>query len=445
MPVPCPTHRDVLARRPASGHRCAAAAGAHTPRWPIPARLRAGLVLCVLVVHAPFGCGDSGGAAPCSDCADAACAPGDWTCGGDVLHAPAHFDGHLSLAAGPDGSVAFAYHDAAVGSLVVGRVRPGEPPREIVADTGAGPRGVGRYTDCAFDPQGRLHVVYQDVDLRQLRHAVLDGLDVVRVETVDEAPDTGYRPALAVDPASRLHVTYYDATERALRYARLDETWTRETLPPPPGDATTHDYGSFSDVALRAGHPIVAYYDRAGGNLVLAERSGGQWSAQIVDGVDPLLGTDSGDVGRWPSLHVDDKGNVSVAYQDAGHGALRFATAVKGELRIETIDDGARQDEATGARREGIVGAFAALVVPPAGTPRVYYLDGTTMRVRRRLRSDTGWGPAQGPDTTALAGLWLDAVVLTDGSVAVAYERWVPVDEGDTVRVGRSMTWWFDP
>jgi hypothetical protein len=151
----------------------------------------------------------------------------------------------------------------------------------------------------------------------------------------------------------------------------------------------------------------------ARGDLVLAARgSSGVWAVTTLDGVDPVTGEDTGEVGAFTSLALTPSRSLALVYHDATAGTLRALTA--GEAP-RVLDDG-RWQAADGRVLRRTVGQFARLAVTDDGVWHVVHLeaDGPRWRYLRlageRVTVATeldGLGP----------GGWLDLAPRGDGLV----------------------------
>jgi hypothetical protein len=127
---------------------------------------------------------------------------------------------------------------------------------------------------------------------------------------------------------------------------------------------------------------VVVYYDRAHGQLKLAKFNvaAGQFAAPAV-----LDGSNGTDAGWTPSVAVDNKGNVDVAYVSATTtDSLHFVSTASAP---SVIDDGMRTD---GTTVDGLpepvfhfVGANAKLLLPQGDLSQawVVYQDATTAQL----------------------------------------------------------------
>ncbi|HET9627444.1 MAG TPA: hypothetical protein VFP84_39065, partial [Kofleriaceae bacterium] len=162
-----------------------------------------------------------------------------------------------------------------------------------------------------------------------------------------------------------------------------------DSAPVPAADPANPDVfplaaglGLFVDSArLPDQSPVVAYYDRAHGQLKLARFNvaAGKFNAPVV-----LDGSNGVDAGWTPSVAVDTQGNVDVAYVSATTtDSLHFATTKPG-VAPSVIDSGLRTD---GTTVDGLpkpvfhfVGANAKLILPGGDLANAYvvYQDATT-------------------------------------------------------------------
>ncbi len=356
----------------------------------------------------------------------------------------------VSLAVRRDGVPLVATYDVVHGAVAVGWPGPdGEIRYHYPVGAGAPPAeggpphdNHGQYVSLALGPDDLPAIAYYNHDRRALEFARFDGA-VWHRETVPTGHgDQGRFSSLAFDSRGRAHIAYYDATLGVLGYAvREDTDWRTEIVPPalvleaqrrateePPGwrsDGSSgprmFDYGRHASLSLALGHPVVAFYEAVGGDLLLAVRDESGWRVQFVDGRDPVTGEGQNDVGRHASLAVDGYGDVSIAYYDATEGALRFARSARGVMTIEVVDDGAIAID--GSRRphcgRHLVGQRAALIYDQAHRPGITYLDATELTLRFARREADGSWRRLVLDETPGAGVWLDHAVSGERSLVV--------------------------
>ena len=196
-----------------------------------------------------------------------------------ILDEPIERHGDIAIRA--DGLWGLSALDRQNGELRIGR---GMAPNDLSWSTIDSdiPADSDLYSAVLFDTEGVLHVLYYDGDSTDLKHATVPDSGEPDIETVDANGDVGSYLSVAPDTSGGLHVSYFDKSNQQAKYAHLDESgqWTLEVIAPPPGDdcenppcsSDNPQYGLFTSIGVKAGMPLVAYYDQGEGNLVLASR-----------------------------------------------------------------------------------------------------------------------------------------------------------------------------
>lgn len=363
------------------------------------------------------------------------CSDNTCTCLDDVP--PGRIGPYSDVAVGPDGTIWVSAYAQTHGDLVVAKATGGPIPDEAwewVDGVPAGPvtipgakiRGgieddgpdVGMYTSIAVGPDGAPMVSYFDRDTGSLKfaqkvngtwqtHIVDRGTDsmasgklgangalVGMYTSLTLRSDDG-RPGIAflahVNDAkgARAEVRFVSAQTPYPASAGDWQSWVVDTAPLPPDDPANpglyplpEGLGLFIDSARMPNQaPVVAYYDRGSGDLKLAKfnAQAGQFAAAKV-----LDGSSGVDAGWTPSVAVDAKGVVHVAYVDATANDLKYITDAT-NATPQVIDDGYRVD---GQTVDGLpkpvfdfVGDDASIVMPPTGGPFVAYQDATTQEL----------------------------------------------------------------
>ncbi len=173
--------------------------------------------------------------------------------------------------------------------------------------------------------------------------------------------------------------------------------------------------GMFTNLAFLAdGRPIIVYYDRATGDLVLQENNG-SWNRVEIDAAPET------DTGMWATIAVDGS-TVHIAYQDALRDRLLYTTWDSGSVGpVEVVDDGQRNSD-----RPHHVGAGAALVLDAQGLPALVYQDGAAVTLQFARRDSTGtWTRGDLMSGAELYGFY-NALVVDGGAVRVSsyiYDR----------------------
>jgi hypothetical protein len=395
------------------------------------------------------GCGDDASAQPChtdQDCTSLPCSSGSIPLCGDnqqctcAMEIPlGHVGRYSSLSLSGADAVISAYNDT-YGDLMVGHVTPpgivrdwqfvdGVPMGPVVlpkSNVRGGIRAagddVGRYTSLSTGNDGNPRIAYCDTTHGTLKLAIGDGASwkthVVDAPTSMNDP-IGWWASLVLGADGTPSIAYYADRPQAdgshtteLRFAQAmtpmptqPSDWmttvvASSTIPAPPGGTTPPSeewpmgVGLFPALAhLSSGRPVIAFYDRQWGNLMLATgnaATGGTFTVQILDGQD-AMGNDTGDVGMFPSIGVDSTDTIHVTYQGSAIGDLRYVNTR--DAAVEIVDDGYRID---GHNAEGLdepvlhfVGADSALVVQ--GPVRmVAYQDATSHELLASTRKTDG-------------------------------------------------------
>lgn len=151
--------------------------------------------------------------------------------------------------------------------------------------------------------------------------------------------------------------------------------------------------GLWPAATVVSGTPLVVYYDRMKGRLKAATRSGGSWKTAVV-----RSGTGADRVGAFCDVAVEAGGTVHVAYQNEAKATLHYLQLDPATLKgsaDETIDNGMRVDG------QHPVGGDVAIVIGPAGKPRVAYQDAQTSDLLAAVRTSPGtWTPNTSTDAS---------------------------------------------
>ena len=339
---------------------------------------------------------------------------------------------YSDVAVGGDGAIWVSAYAESHGDLVVARTTGGRIPAEAwewVDGVPAGPvlipgskiRGgideagpdVGMYTSIAVAPDGVPMVSYFDRETASLKlaqringawqiHVVDRGTGKLAptgaligmytsltLRSDDGRPGIAYLAHVADAKGRRAEVRFASAQTPHPGAAGDWQTWVVDTAALPPDDPANpamfplpDGLGLFIDSARMPNQaPIVAYYDRVRGDLKVArfDVPSGQFAAPRV-----LDGSNGVDAGWSPSVAVDARGVVNVAYVGTTADDLKYVTDAPGAVP-EVVDDGYRIDGQTvdGLPRPvfHFVGNDAGLVLPAGGAPRVVYQDATTQEL----------------------------------------------------------------
>jgi MYXO-CTERM domain-containing protein len=350
---------------------------------------------------------------------------------------------YSDVAAGKDGSIWVSAYAQSHGDLVVARVDPGRvlpeqwewvdgvpdgpvvvPDSKIRGGIEASGADVGMYTSIAVNGNGEPSVTYFDRDTGSLRFAQKIG-DVWHKHTIqtgtgmtlgesgeligmytsltlrsdDGRPGVAYLAHIS-DPMTGAHAEVRYASAQSANPTQPGDwqIWTVDTAPLPAIDPQNPEVyplpnglGLFVDSGRLPSHaPVVAYYDRANGDLKVAKfnPSTGQFGAARV-----LDGSGSIDAGWTPSVAVDAQGTVHVAYVGSTKDDLKYVTDIATPAP-EIVDDGYR---IVGQTVDGLpkpefhfVGDDASLILANGMFPMIAYQDATTQELLLASKGQNG-------------------------------------------------------
>src|SRR5262249_19175741 len=114
----------------------------------------------------------------------------------------------------------------------------------------------------------------------------------------------------------------------------------------PPELLLPEGIGLMPSLALKDdGTPAIAYYDRTRGNLryIAYDPMMTQWLNPIILDGEAFDGSDTGDVGLYPSLIFDSSGIGHISYVDATRDNLLYVDTMS--QIPEVVDDGYRPND----------------------------------------------------------------------------------------------------
>lgn len=368
---------------------------------------------------------------------------------------------HTSIAIDDSNVFHVAYYDAEAGRLKYANFAGGVWSTSVVDETDH----VGLYTSIAIGPDGNPWIAYMmvegTVDTDPMPHT---GLKVAHARTnmpaspsdwditlVDSALKTppicmGGCPAsddcvdLPGGPACAPRVgmcpTECAADELCVDVGGTPSCETEYKVAPLTD--LIEGVGLFADLAFTsAGTPVVAYYDRIEGDLVLATGDGaGGFTLETLDGNDPMNPTD---VGQHASVAVDSADNVGVAYYDATNADLVFYDVTTNTREI--VDDGITPPDLR------LVGADASLIFDQNDMPAIAYQDPTFIDLlyARRTGSPPMWwseilegAPPAGAEQGTAAGFYTAQCRLQDRAFITNTD--VSFDEESNLLLDLSIT-----
>ncbi len=276
---------------------------------------------------------------------------------------------YTDIATGDDGAVYVSYLDRDQGALKLAVSQDGDWDTHVVDHgegdgSAAGYELAGMYTALTLDPNGSPGIAY---------------LAVRSEGETDVATEVRFAQATTHAPTSASAWDIHVADRVDLASAEEND----DPFPIPDGVGLYLTADRYSD-----GRPVLAYYDRLQGALKSAE-----WSTASSGFSDPTVLDDGDglDVGRYPSIAIDDSDELHVTYVSDTRSELLYWTSIRGER--EVVDDGHRireVDENGVPRFEfHFVGDDSSLVITDRG-PVVTYQDATEHALLVAERTDDG-------------------------------------------------------
>ena len=322
----------------------------------------------------------------------------------------------VAAAEGLDGVVHVALRSMTPAGLAAGQLAVGESSLSVSMVVGG--EGVGRGVDLAVGPSGQPAISFRSADA--VRLATFNGTNW-SVETVERTGPPGdragaWRTAVAVDEVGGEVVAYRDPVGRTLKIAvRQGGGWLVRSADLPEEGA---EVGRGLDVSLTmaGGRPVVTHRDGDDGGIRIVTPAETDWTAFEVGRRDRL----GARWGWYASAAAAPAGNVAVAFQDASAGVLKVALNDRGELSVETADDGRRREDRGPA---SIVGAFASLTYAEGRLPMVAYQDGAAGALMLAERDVEGRWRRRVLDDRPVAGHGIALVALSAGGQVVIHRR----------------------
>ena len=236
--------------------------------------------------------------------------------------------------------------------------------------------------DVAASSNGDVYIAYHDHDIEdQVVARRSDG--TWTLEPVADSGHDGWDNSILVTPDGIVHSSSIDPSGfngRGVEYGRRSPNGVWNVV---GVGSSSIMYAFATSIAIGAnGEPAIAYFNDTTNDLELAERSGSTWSTSIIDS--------EGDVGRFPSLAVDQNGDLHIAYLQLLNpttGVIRYATRSNGVWSFDDVDTldnlslgftGARRIVALEIDENGqahVVYGDRSVVKYAAGTPGIWSID----------------------------------------------------------------------
>lgn len=254
--------------------------------------------------------------------------------------------------------------------LTVARTPGSSSEQAIVGKNGNG-------NAIAVDAEGVTSYVYYDSAARTMKYATRNTLGQwSATQDIDDAtPYQGYYVSLAIDPLGQPAVAYFDGTNGDLKFARYDGiSWNVQDVD------SKNSVGLYPSLAFdRNGLAVITYYRKTTGDLKAAREQ--------LDGSFVLSNIDThGDVGRSSAVAADANGRLGVAYEDSGHGDVKYGIlTTRATAWATTVIDSATK----GA-------SFISTAFNPAdNAPWVSYYDSSPANLKVAHLDGRKWMPAR--------------------------------------------------
>ena len=227
--------------------------------------------------------------------------------------------------------------------------------------------------DIGIGPDHRPHVTYHDHQANTFQqnkgdavHAVFTGSGW-EVESVFDVGHDGWDNRLVVDAQGRVHMSAIDPEQFGgigVEYYFQDDAgeWQVESIGSGP-----QTYQFAASIAVNPqGVPHITYFEQSKNDLVLASRTDGEWTMEIVDG--------EGDAGLFSALVIGADGRFHVSYLLRGEtfGAVKYATRGPDDAEWELAEIDRLTDVKygfTGARN------ITSIALDSDGRPSIAYSD----------------------------------------------------------------------
>jgi len=207
------------------------------------------------------------------------------------------------------------------------------------------------------------------------------------IEVIDSRSSVGWETSIDVDSQGNPHACYTEWAS-TLWYAYRDPAlgWQYESLGP--------SYLNYCSIELDSrDRPHVVYCTGAYSSwaLVHAVKEAGGWQFETVD---------SGWVGIYSDIALDNEGWPHISYQDYENQDLKYAWKDAAGWHVEVVAS------------EGKVGQSTSIVVDSSGWPHISYVDRGNYDVRYAYKDELGWHLEEFP--FACYSVWNDTSIALD-------------------------------
>lgn len=142
--------------------------------------------------------------------------------------------------------------------------------------------------------------------------------------------------------------------------------------------------GEFSSLAIdNNNHSHISYYDGSNGDLRYAKWDGISWNIETVDSSD--------DVGKFTSIALDSSDHPHISYFDATNEDLKYAYWTGSLWNVQTVDN------------DGSVGGYTSIALDKNNYPHISYYDYSDTNLKYANWTGTSWN-IQTVDSTDRVG-----------------------------------------
>lgn len=225
------------------------------------------------------------------------------------------------------------------------------------------PEGLaGNMTSLAFDEKGRPSILYIGKDF-SLKLATKINKNW-KIEKISDGAALSCN--LVFNGQGQPNISFWNKNKGALIFGKREEgKWKIETV-------DSGQVGWWNDLAIDQNqNPHISYFDFKNKDLLYVFFDGKGWQKEIVDF--------EGDVGRWNSIVLDKKGLPYISYFDEQNADLKCAKKEKTGWEIRRIDT------------LGAVGERTNIVLDKNGNPVISYFDLSNSDFKLVRKGDRGW------------------------------------------------------
>ncbi len=179
-------------------------------------------------------------------------------------------------------------------------------------------------TTIALDANGKVHIAYhQRYNNTVVNHATNKTGTWVKETIQTCAPNVSSTLAASIvidDVSGDLHIAYVASlysTEYLYYAKKSSDTWHYETVD------TSIEVGRYPSIAMDNNHKKhISYFDETEHALKYATNTSGVWIKEIID--------NNGSVGQYTSLAIDSNAKVHIAYYDMDNRNIKYITNTSG-------------------------------------------------------------------------------------------------------------------